>query len=264
MSYGLDGNGPVLILRQPFLDQLQTITLTSTIERKIKAVEPYTYSIDHKINVARYSAGLVRAVSPDDFGKHLNAARVSGMYSSQAEYAGRCVYYANDWEQYALSLLFFIDTFASATFSLFDISGHLLKEIYNLSVSVDRASFVEASKELKDKSPNLYNKFLAHYILEETLLCEDWYRRLKKLRNYMTHEEVTNIVKLESPMPPHSQELLLRKNVIGTDGDLVLKQFIEDCFNGLEKYVERLYEILAKQAIAENQLPITGRCDHEI
>jgi hypothetical protein len=261
MSYGLTGNGPILLLRQPFLDQLKTVTLNTTIERKIKAIEPYTYSIDHKINVARYSAGLVKAIQPDDFGKHLNAASVNGSHSSQAEYVGRCIYYAHNWEQYALSLLFFIDTFAAAAFSLFDISGHLLKEIYNLSV--DQASFFKVSKELELLSPNLYNKFLAHYILEEAV-CEEWFTHLKKLRNHMTHAEVMDIVKLESPMPPHMQIILLKKEVIGSSTDIELKQFIENCFDGLEKYMEKFYEILAKQAIAENLLPITGRHDNLI
>ena len=160
MTYGLDGNGPVLLLRQPFQTRLKALVPASIPERKIKALEPYIYSIDHKLNVARYCAGLIRSACPIDYGKHLYASTPGG-HSSHMEYTGRCIYFANDWDQYALSLLFFIESFAAAAFSLFDSSGHLLKEMYNLSIALDKTNFYEATQELRNQAPNFYNKFLS-------------------------------------------------------------------------------------------------------
>jgi hypothetical protein len=263
MRYGLDGNGRVLLPRQTFQTRLIALAPTSIPERKIKAIEPYIYSIDHKLNVARYSAGLVRAVRPDDYGGHYYAKASGGCYSSQTEYPGCCAYYANDWEQYVLSLLFFIDTFSAAAFSLFDSSGQLLREIYNLSLTPDKANFFLATNEMKTLSPYFYSKYFAQYRIDETS-CKDWFKLLKELRNHMTHAEVTDIVRLDTPTPPHAHEIYLRKDSIGSPNDLVLKQFIEDCFNGLEEYVEQLYDKLAQQAENEKSLPLTGRFDHLI
>jgi len=263
MTYGLDGNGLVLLPRLSFHSRLTALVPASIPERKLKAIEPYIYSIDQKLNATRYSAGLLRSVQPDDYGKHYNSS-VSGGHSSQTEYVGRCVYYAKDWEQYALSLLFFIDTFSAAAFSLFDNSGHLIKELYNLPITPDRVNFYEVTNEIKTKSPNFYTKFFAQYRLDEASMCKDWFKFLKKLRNHMTHVEVTDIVRLDTPMRPHPQEIFLRKDPISSPNDLVLKQFVEDCFNGLEEYVEQLYDKLAQQAENENSLPLTGRFDHLI
>ena len=262
MTHGLDGNGLVLLPRQPFTTRLTALVPTSIPERKIKALEPYIFSINHKLNIARYSAGLVRAAHPRDYGGHYYASSPGG-YLSQTEYPGRCIYYAKDWEQYALSLLFFIDTFAAAAFSLFDCSGHLLREIYNLSLAPDKASFFEATTLMKTQSPNFYTKFFAQYRKEEAT-CKGWFKLLKELRNHMTHSEVTDIVRLDTPTPPHNNEIYLRKDSIGAPNDLVLKQFIEDCFNGLEEYVEQLYDKLAQQTEIEKSLPLTGRYDHLI
>ena len=80
----------------------------------------------------------------------------------------------------------------------------------------------------------------------------------------MTHAEVTDIVRLDTPTPPHDHEIFLRKDSIGSADDLILKQFIEECFNGLEEYVEQLYDKLAQQAENEKSLPLTGRYDNLI
>jgi hypothetical protein len=261
MKYGLDGNGRVLLPRQPFHTRLLALVPTSIPERKIKAIKPYSYSIDHKLNVARYSAGMVRAVRPDDYGGHYYANANGGRYLSQTEYPGRCAYYAEDWEQYVLSLLFFIDTFSAAAFSLFDSSGQILREIYNLSLTPDKASFYLATNEMKTQSPQFYSKFFAQYRLDEAS-CKGWFKLLKELRNHMTHAEVTDIVRLDTPTPPHEHEIFLRKDCIGSPNDLVLKLFIEECFDGLEEYVEQLYDTLAQQAENEKSLPLTGRYDH--
>jgi hypothetical protein len=184
-------------------------------------------------------------------------------HSSQTEYTGRCTYYAYDWEQYALSLLFFIESFAAAAFSLFDSSGHLLREMYNLPIALDKINFHEATNELKSQAPNLYSKFLAQYRLDEAA-CKTWFKLLKELRNHTTHAEVTDIVKLDTPMPPHTHEILLCGKSINSANDHVLKTFIEDCFNELEVYVEQIYDKLAQQVEAEKALPLTGRYDHLI
>lgn len=264
MTYGLDGNGCVLLPRNSFRARLKALVPTSIPDRQIKAIEPYIFSIDHKLNVARYSAGLVRAARPDDYGLHYNASTLGNKYSSQIEYPGRCIYYANDWEQYALSLLFFIDSFAAAAFSLYDSSGQLLKEIYNLPLKPEKTNFFLATEEMKTKSPQFYSNFFALYRTDETSLCKDWFKLLKKLRNHMTHSEVTDIVHLETPTLPHHQEIVLKKDSVGSSDDLVLKQFIEDCFYGLEEYVEQLYEKLAQQVENEKALPLTGRYDNLI
>jgi hypothetical protein len=262
MTHGLDGNGLVLIPRQPFNARITALVPTSIPERKIKALEPFIYSIDHKLNIARYGAGLVRAAQPKDYGGHYYTGSPS-TYISQTEYPGRCIYYANNWEQYALSLLFFIDTFAASAFSLFDCSGHLLREMYNLPLPPDEVSYYKVTSLMKTQSANFYTKFFAQYRKEEAL-CKDWFKLLKELRNHMTHAEVTDIVRLDTPTPPHSNEIYLRKDSIGAPSDLVLKKFIEDCFNGLEEFVEQLYDILAQQIENEKSLPLSGRYDHLI
>ncbi len=260
MTHGLDGNGLILKMRQPFLDKLKV----HIDERRLKLIEPFVYSIDHKLNVARYSAGLIRAVEPRDYNKHYakRDQKTSTKKHTKVEYSKRCIYYAYDWDQYSLELLFFVESFAAAAISLFDTSGHLLTDMYNLSLRPEEADFHKATKEIQIKAPRLYS-FLANFIVDDPT-CSEWFKRLKKLRNSITHREVTQILMLGTPYPPHQQQILLLKNAISAPDNLVVHEFIEQCFNGLEEYVEGLYDRLARQVDAERSLPLTGRHDHLI
>ncbi len=260
MAHGIDGNGLLLCLRQSFLARL-TPHLNL---RKLKTIEPYLFTIDHKLNVARYSAGLVQAMRPEDYARHYSALtarkRKPARWHTIAEYPKRCVYYAYDWDQYALGLLFFVETFAAAAFSLYDTCGALLKEIYNLPLNLDRVSFFNAIIELEPLAPNMYN-FLSQYRLSAPV-CFSWFKLLKELRNHTTHLEITDVVMLNAPTPPHLPQILLRREPIGSPTDLVLNAFIGECFVGIEEFVSQLYDRLAQQVEAEGDLPLTGKFDN--
>ena len=244
MTYGLNGNGLVLMPRRLFLESLQK----HIDPRKLRPIEPYVFSIDHKLNVARYNAGLIQSLHPRDYDKHylkkdykVKASRIR----TKVEYSKRCVYYAYDWDQYALGALTFVESFAAAAFSLFDSSGYLLKEMYNLPISPEAVNFFEATEKIKGGNPHMYS-FLANYRLDD-LACHPWFKTLKELRNHTTHAQVTDILKLETPMPPHSQEIRLNGKSIKAKDDPILREFVEECFLGLEEYVDQLYLNLARQ-----------------
>lgn len=273
MAHGLDGNGLTLQNRKPFLDNLKQ----HVPERKVKPLEPYIYSIDHKLNVARYSAGLIRAMRPEDYGR---LSLTLSIGCTTVEYPQRCVYYVNDLDQYELSLLFFIESFAAAAFSLFDSCGHLLVGIYNLSLPREtqsdpkksgstktiklEANFINAFNDLNGLGAMKMYQFLHKYQPghSESLL---WVGPLKKLRNHTTHAEVTDIVELATSIPLQSHAIRLRRERLepfDAGLDIELNKFVEKCFDGLEEFVEQLYDKVHRQVGAERDLPLTGRFDH--
>jgi hypothetical protein len=271
MTYGLNAPQLVICYREAFIARLNEHVSDT---RQVDLLAPFVYSIDHKLNVARYNAGLIVKMNPEDYGR----ARFGSVKAPEfitVDYPHRCTYYAYDWDQYSVMLLYCIESFAAASFSLFDSCGYLLTAAYNLNLPREEPphkdekdgrwldiSFVNAHADLKRGGKDKMAHFLKQYLPSSTTIS--WIAPLRNLRNHTTHGQVTDIVELRAPTPPTPKSIQLRGTSISAKDDIELAAFVEQCFAGMEVFVERLYEIIAMQVREEKNLPLDGRFDDKI
>lgn len=253
--YGLYGNGPVLKLSAPFLDAVATYANTP---RQQEAIENSVYSLDHKLNIVRYNAGLIQEMSADDFKKHRDGLFNTSDLPRTADYKGRCIFKVHDHDEYILFLTFFMEAFTAASFSLLDVCGSLLNDMYDLGFPADDVSFVKATNKLQTRKPIMYD-FLTRYRPGSSSRVP-WIQPLKEIRNATTHQQITRICHYVEDSSlhfrPDVQELKLYEKFFSPRRDVVLKAFAEECFNGLEDFVTELYDRLRQALETDRSIPL--------
>jgi hypothetical protein len=129
--YGLGSNQTIIIPDQarPFLSKVKDKT---TDRVRLRKIEAEVNSIQHKLNVIRYHAGLIQTLSEKDYGEFLYREQESDKLS-YADYQDRCVFTMGNKHEFALFVTLFIETLAAGSFSLFDICAHLLTDIFDLT-----------------------------------------------------------------------------------------------------------------------------------
>jgi hypothetical protein len=224
------------------------------------------------LNVIRYNAGLIQTVSESDFYEFRTESSIK---SSYAYYQDRCMFEMRNKHEYALFLTLFIENLSAASFSLFDVSAHLLKDIFDLPLprqNIDGRitadiSYKNALQEnkLSNGFPALYNFLYRYRATSRSGNASpdqvSWIDPLETIRHHITHQPVTNIVKWEATGDLHTTE-----NAVGffinhdffnnqPRGD-ELKMFAEKCFDGIEEFVDQLFQHLTVEVNNSGFVPI--------
>lgn len=262
---GLYGNGPILKLSSPFLtavEQYANSRQKTTIENSVR-------SLDHKLNIVRYNVGLVQEMGAEDFKKHRDQLFSTTDLPRTVQYQQRCTFRVHDYDDYVLFLTFFLEALTAASFSLFDVCGHLLKEMYDLNLPRTetsssgrrreiKTSYINVVRELDTRSPSL-STFLRLYIPDEPNMVS-WIKPLKRIRNATTHQQITRICRYVEDSSlhfhPDIQELRLSQDFFDPPQEVVLKIFAVECFNGLEDFVTELYERLRQALETDRTIPL--------
>lgn len=229
----------------------------------VPAVEKSVTSIEHKLNIACYNAGLILDMKEEDFLRfryHIMVADVRDVQSVDVSYKNRCLFTLTELKEYLLFLTFFLETFAAASFSLFDVCGHLLNELYGLQLNVSDASFFKVVNEHRIKASGL-DSFLSSYTPGEANI-KDWITPLKKVRNVSTHRSITDICRFPPDdgnlyNPPKRPDFLMHDTLFPKFADdKHLKEFVEECFDGLEEFTVNLFRELRLETERHNSLPL--------
>ena len=176
--------------------------------------------------------------------------------------------------QYLLTLTFLIETFAATIFSLLDVSGSLINQLYKLNIKEDEVTFHEALTKLQDDGridPNdVVFRLLCSYSLsprkppyDSTVPLRDviWMKPLKKIRNRTTHRPITDVCDFIRRGDVHSvhtgdvprTEFFLNENLLPGKK---LCDFVTEVFEGIEEFVEDLYFYLKEAVQRSTSLPI--------
>jgi hypothetical protein len=254
----------ILALRKVVPQRMHARMIDESIEKSMR-------SIGHKLTVAMYQAALLCSADMEDYVvfRQIDLGVVQMAHSSVAQYKGTSHRIENKSE-FDTFLTFFIETFAATCFSLLDVCGQLLHELYKPTmptrkngqpVDVNFYNVLTAIRNSISTRPHPIIAWLEQGDLASTN-CFPWLKTLKEMRNRTTHRSVMDICKYVvqgSPYASHSPAQLL----VGTDllppnaPDTTLSQFAVDVFDACENFVEGLYDLLTQAIVSKGQLPIT-------
>ncbi len=275
MAYGLYSNHLMIdtSTATAFWTEVENKTSGSSGRRLRKDIKKSADSIEHKLNAIRYNAGLIQCMSEHDYLRHINHYLYPEipLIESTIVYQNRCTFLMQNGAEYRMFLTLFVESFAAATFSLLEVCAYLLKDIYSLPFLANngrtsiRVSYKNALIELNRlaKSPTLYS-FLLKYKANE-LNNVNWINPLEEVRNRTTHRPITDICRLPTQSEdgniyydaPTVNDFLLSNDIFGgTVTDEKLKVFVENCFNGIEQFVEDLYAQLTLEIMSSSSLPL--------
>lgn len=263
----LDCQETVLVPQmEPDLRQAVTTAANPSQRRILVAkVEESLASIRHKLTVVMYQTALVCELKPDDFANFVEAEKLSILppQATVATYKG-CSFTINEVSEYRLFLTLFIETFAATSFSLFDVCGHLLNDLYDLQIAPDKTSFYDVYQKLKKRNyskDSQISRLLSQYDLNDSH-CVDWFKPLKEIRNRTTHRPITGICDFSRRGPIYatvsdSHEFLLNREIYPSGSpDVRLCDFAQQVFDGLQDFVETFYEELIAIVQDTGSLPI--------
>lgn len=255
-------------------DFITTLDSVANPRQKTLLVEDIKQSVisaRHKLNIVMYQAALLSEINTDDFHRLKVAADENRlpMSTSHVEYKG-CSYDLRDFYHYRLMLSFFVESFAAANFSLFDVIGRLVNDLYSLGKT--RTSYkgaVEDLKKRKGSNPDAVMQLLhRHHAGLNDPHMPTWLLPLEELRNRTTHRLITDICYIRSEMPlyPESAKsaaaFYLNRNLFSTPSgsaptDVLLSQFAEQVFIDIQSFIEELYDLLRQAIVHQGSLPLS-------
>ncbi len=246
-----------------------------TNRRQYLNIRKSILSIQHKLNVAMYQAALVCRLNPNDFTlfERFRDPASRDVKSSDISYK-ICTYSMSDVDEYLLALAFFIETFAATIFSLFDVSGSLINQLYKLNINEDDVSFHKALLQLQQQgsiAPNddVFRLLCSYspssrvtgYTSTIPLYNITWMGPIREIRNRTTHRPITDVCDFTLRGDVHSvhsgdvpkTEFFLNENLYPGKK---LCDFVREVFDGIEEFVEDLYFYLRGAVQRSTSLPI--------
>lgn len=225
-------------------------------------------SARHKLNIVMYQAALICEVNTDDF-QRLKVAADEGQLPSNPshiEYKG-CSYDLQDFYHYRLLLSFFLESFAAANFSLLDVIGRLLNDLYDLGRQADRTSYKRAVDDILQRRSGSSDPVLQllsrYYVRLNDPSMPTWMPPLEEMRHRTTHRPITDIcfVHSQSTLYPEidgsTAAFYLNRDLFSSADDVLLCKFVEEVFEGIQLFVEELYDLLRQTADAQGSLPLS-------
>ena len=269
--YGLDSNQTIIVPDQASIF-LSTVQSNTRDRPRLKKIEAEVNSIQHKLNVIRYHAGLIQALCEKDYGEFLYTANVSGKIS-YADYQDRCLFSMHNKHEYSLFLTLFIETLSAGSFSLFDICAHLITDLFDLplprptrSGSIIDISYKKVLEENKLQNfTDLYDFLYQYRATSRTGNASpnqvSWIDPLEAIRHKITHKPITDILIWKGDAGVYSSEetaeFLIHDDFFTNqpNGD-ELKTFAKKCFDGIEKFVDELFQKLVIEVNNNGFVPI--------
>jgi len=269
-------NIPDLVLTpQNELSFLQALELAANDGQKrslVIDINQSVASIRHKLNIIMYQAALIYKMNTQEFLEFKISADKHQQPSakSHVDYKG-CSYDMEDLYHYRLMLVFFIETFAAANFSLLDVCGRLLNDLYDLGKPATDTSFKVAYRDLKGKrgnDPNAVFQFIFRYYLarnaaDRSVDMPFWLSPLEEIRHRTTHRPITDVcdARFISSLYPeiHGSEIafFLNSNLFTpSNNHALLRDFVHQAFQGMQGFVEELYALLLQAVVQEGSLPL--------
>lgn len=250
-----------------FIQEVKNVANPRQMQSSVIDIEKCITSIRHKLSVVMYQGAIICRVNPNDFSEFERLANLKQRPTqpSNAIYKG-CSYAMEDLEHYRLMVTFFIETFAATNFSLFDVCGYLLNNLYDLGLTAERTSFHKACELLKAKKSGAVDPvltFLQTYDLSHATPAP-WLKPLKGIRNRTTHRPITDICDVVisrrtgfyGEFNEQSTVFFLNKDLFPPAAPSVkLADFAEQVFNGIQEFVENLYQHLQQAVMAVGILP---------
>lgn len=226
-------------------------------------------SIRHKLNIVMYQTALICKINTQDFQDFKSFADNNQHPSkkSHVEYKG-CSYDMEDLQHYRFIVGFFVETFAAASFSLLDVCGRLLNDLYALGRKETETSFKVAYKDLikeknKQNNPDAVFQFITKYYLAKQVDDRSsdmpaWLPPLEEIRHRTTHRPITDVCVIRSysslyPEIDGSETafFLNRDLFASSSGEVLLRDFVQQAFRGMQEFVEELYDLL-RQSVEQN------------
>jgi Cthe_2314-like HEPN len=223
-----------------------------------------------------YQTALICRINPDDFTEFEKMALIpqKPLRSSRLEYKG-CSYDIENIEHYRLFMTLFVESFSATNLSLLDVCGYLINNLYNLGKNEDKTSFHTAFQDLhilKQNNPDAVYNLLSYYISKidqngpPNPNVVPWFQPLKLIRNRTTHRPITDVCDVHTSYrrslhaEPRSQEteFILNRDLFPTNPqDVKLRDFVQEVFEGMQEFVEDLYDYLKQAVIVAGSLPLS-------
>lgn len=264
IRYGLDTPHPIIYVEsaQDFWNEVKQHTHERhdrDLRRNIRAT---IESVRHKLNIVRYSAGLIQTLSEDDYAELMIPLFPGVTHISRAQYQNRCTFEMHNQNEYRLFLTLFVENFSAASFSLFDVCGYLIRYMFRQPTNGTRINYWN-SIDLIQGYPSLHS-FLCQYKTTYQGVSPpnqvSWIDPLNELRNQLTHRPITDIFhenRSQTVYNPTIESFLLNRAIFGNhQQDEELKAFVKTCFDGLEDFVSQLYEYLIVEIQTVQTVPI--------
>jgi len=253
------------------LDAIKNITT----KRQFMDVHKSILSIQHKLNIAMYQAALICQLKPEDFksfeGYRDAAKRVEHL--SKIDYK-ICSYTMGDSDEYLLILSFLIETLASTVFSLLDVCGSLINQLYMLNIKEKEVSFYVAMQQIQkqgtiDTNDVVYRLLYSYYstpdqtdYASKALKEITWVKPMKEIRNRTTHRPITDVCDFDERrdiyagihQEPSRPEFFINDTIIYPNKKLC--NFAKEVFDGVEEFVEDFYASLEEAVQRSDHLPI--------
>lgn len=258
------------------MNQLNLLDAIKAIanDRQFQNTHKSVLSIQHKLNVAMYQAALISELKPEHFtlfDKNRNASNRELKFSEIAYKI--CSYSMGDIDEYLFILSFLIETFAATVFSLFDVSGSLINQLYMLNLKERDVSFTSVMQKLQSEgridSQDIVFRFLYSYFstpdqpdyASKALREITWVKPMKEIRNRTTHRPITDVCDIDERKDVYSSiyqgipEInFLIDNSIYPNKKLC--DFVREVFNGVEEFVEDFFFYLREAVQRSSDLPI--------
>ncbi len=253
------------------LNEIQAVTNQRQKDSIVREIHKSIISIQHKLNVAFYQAVLIRALKTDDYTSFkLYPGKLPSSVASHKIFA----YTMLNVDEYRLVLTFLIETFAATVFSLFDVSGSLINNLYQLNLKEDDVDFKKAIWELQkqnriDPNDDVLRLLFSYYSWKiepayiDTIPLRDvtWMKPLKEVRHRTTHRPITDVCEIMRPedIYPNLYQAI-PETIFFLYHDISqntrLFDFVKEVFEGVELFVEELYSYLIQATQQSGNLPI--------
>lgn len=270
--YGLGSTQTVIVPDQAHVF-LSKVKNNAADRARFKQIESEVNSIQHKLNVVRYHAGLIQTLSENDYGEFVYREHDSDKLS-YAEYQDRCLFKMGNKHEYALFLTLFIETLSAGSFSLFDVCAHLLTDVFDLNlprstangrgtINVSYKTVLQEDK-LKIDHSDLHD-FLHRYRATSqsgnaSTNQVSWIDPLEAIRHKITHQPITDIVQWRGGSSLYSTEeiaeFFIHDEFFHNLSNVHLKSFAEECFDGIEEFVDELFQKLIFKVDSNGFVPI--------
>lgn len=221
-------------------------------------------SLNHKLNAIRYNAALIQTLSEDDYADFIHPPHQGYASNSNVQFQHLCTLEMHNRYEYHFILTSLVENLSAAAFSLFDVSAHLLNDVFDLQIP----GKINYKKALQNSAlqgyATLHDYLLRHCATPYSPMTPspnlvNWVGPLEQVRHRMTHRQITDILRSDNDgnlTMPDNNRFLVNENFFPSSQAENLKTFAERCYVGLVEFVTKLYEQLIDKINNAGTVPV--------